>query len=509
MNKQRSLELLQAGKAAWSAWATDLIEQRSALERENQWSVRIRVEREIPSYIFEWLGLAGDNELTKSWLDSATLDFSAHTFESDIDFSEFHFPYKVDFSKAVFRGEARFKSTTFGSDVRMCGAEFNGVAMFRGAHFQGSAHFDYSKFLEDGDFHSSIFEDDATFESCKFSQRGWFGHYSNYRPSEFRSRANFLHCTFEVGADFDRVKFQGPALFQKSVFGKFAYFYDAEFGAGVFFNETSFGGWTNFAGATFRGDCNFEHIVLQDDSILSLEKAEFAFPPGFYGARLNNKPRLDNVVIRPVGADKRFKDAGARFRILRAFAAASGDFENELKFHAEELRAARLHQDGPLRPRFWFSLLYEVVSDYGRSLGRPIACWFLLFCVFTVLYLGESRGFNEARAQIESQSHVGPFRAYLIAIGRSWKIGSCVESTTGGEALSYAVALSRRSALAFPGIIRPNEDQQIFSCLYGVDKRGNGIIPPSISLWSSLQSVGSGILLFLFGLAVRNMLRMK
>jgi len=51
-----------------------------------------------------------------------------------------------------------------------------------------------------------------------------------------------------------------------------------------------------------------------------------------------------------------------------------------------------------------------------------------------------------------------------------------------------------------------------FGCLYGVERYGDNpiaIVPSSVSFASALQKAISAVLIFLFGLAVRNMLRMK
>jgi hypothetical protein len=46
-----------------------------------------------------------------------------------------------------------------------------------------------------------------------------------------------------------------------------------------------------------------------------------------------------------------------------------------------------------------------------------------------------------------------------------------------------------------------------FGCLYGVERYA--IVPSNVSSASALQKLLSGVLIFLFGLAVRNMMRMK
>jgi hypothetical protein len=46
-----------------------------------------------------------------------------------------------------------------------------------------------------------------------------------------------------------------------------------------------------------------------------------------------------------------------------------------------------------------------------------------------------------------------------------------------------------------------------FGCLYGIERYA--IVPSDVSFISAVQKAVSAVLIFLFGLAVRNMLRMK
>jgi hypothetical protein len=54
--------------------------------------------------------------------------------------------------------------------------------------------------------------------------------------------------------------------------------------------------------------------------------------------------------------------------------------------------------------------------------------------------------------------------------------------------------------------------QRMYRCLYGVGSDGSTIyasVPPRVSTWRFLQRFLSAIFIFLFGLGVRNMLKMK
>jgi len=49
---------------------------------------------------------------------------------------------------------------------------------------------------------------------------------------------------------------------------------------------------------------------------------------------------------------------------------------------------------------------------------------------------------------------------------------------------------------------------RIYGCLYGIEG-SNPIVPVTVSTASAIQKLISGVLIFLFGLALRNMLKVK
>lgn len=52
----------------------------------------------------------------------------------------------------------------------------------------------------------------------------------------------------------------------------------------------------------------------------------------------------------------------------------------------------------------------------------------------------------------------------------------------------------------------------MFGCLYGMVGQGASalpVIPPAVALLSAIQTIIAGLFIFLFGLGVRNMFRLK
>src|SRR5262249_18583417 len=76
------------------------------------------------------------------------------------------------------------------------------------------------------------------------------------------------------------------------------------------------------------------------------------------------------------------------------------------------------------------------------------------------------------------------------------------------NALNEAIQLSVRNALVF-NAGGSESARRIYGCLFGLDERDQVHVPAAVSTASTLQSLASGLLIFVFVLAVRNMLRLR
>ncbi len=127
---------------------------------------------------------------------------------------------------------------------------------------------------------------------------------------------------------------------------------------------------------------------------------------------------------------------------------------------------------GPHAGRFWFGLIYEKVSDFGRSFARPIVGWVASVLAFALYY-------------------------FLTAVGGGF-----------GDALM----LSIREGLVVSGLLRTGHLQTLLKHLYGLPDE-NGHIVVELSNWIAgammLQTLVSAFFLFLFFLAVRNHFRIR
>jgi hypothetical protein len=79
------------------------------------------------------------------------------------------------------------------------------------------------------------------------------------------------------------------------------------------------------------------------------------------------------------------------------------------------------------------------------------------------------------------------------------------------DAVTEALLLSLRNAMVFE-FGRGEGARRTYACLFGLEGTGEQeypVVPPRVSLASAAQSLASAALIFLFLLALRNLLRLK
>jgi hypothetical protein len=533
MNRDETLALFAKGKEAWNAWAADMQSQRAALEKSGEWQAF--------NLGFE---LEGENEVTRNWLRAAGVEFSTNDIVGqelkNAQFSGWTFPGGARFDGATFSGNARFDEATFSGDARFGGATFSGVARFGGATFSGGARFDGATFSGEAWFDRAAFSGAAGFHRATFSgdarfNRTTFSGDARLEGATFSGYAGFIGATFSDNAGFAGATFSGDARFNVATFsGRAA------------FTHSTFEGFTTYADANFGESADFS--AIRSERAFSLANATFAGVPDFIQAHFAEAPRLDNMHFRRRRDEARSlwdqartrvkhlfpgdESAPARYRALKRLAIQGHDHESELRFFAGEIASARFVTDHPLiwriwsaqawsgLMRFWFGWLYQVTSDFGRSLVRPLVLWLFTAAVAAGYFLGQNPDVIAARDAAIAAGTSGGVMTYASSAFEAWLkpmpcfAGLYDKSLTGlaepmrrsTNAATEAMHLAFRNALVFVDS-GSEAAYRTYGCLYGVERVP--IVPSNVSLASALQKVVSGVLIFLFGLAVRNTLRMK
>lgn len=184
----------------------------------------------------------------------------------------------------------------------------------------------------------------------------------------------------------------------------------------------------------------------------------------------------------------------AKFRALRGMAEQGNDHVSALRFNADEIAARRFWVDEPVgrnASRFWLGWLYQFVSDYGRSILRPLIGLFAVVATFAALFYAGAQP-DDPKTPWTRECHQSVNREELK-----------LQPT---DKVTEAISLSIRNALIFD---RSDTSRRTYGCLYGlVDNGRSGAIPTWVGKLSLLESLLSAIFLFLIGLALRNMFRL-
>ena len=246
-----------------------------------------------------------------------------------IDFRKANFPRPIDFSGFHFPVTTDFKGATFQSDVDFTIAEFRGIAYFDDATFNGEARFIETKF--------------------------W---YDSTTPV----------CAFFTGA-----KFNGSAFFEGAVFSKMAIFRDAAFKFAVGFGGTQFQEVVDFEGAKFDRTAHFKGAVFHKQPMFKAED--------LHGHVYFNHVAKFGKQFRDVKSSR----AEVAYRELKLGMKRIEAHPQEDAFFRLEM-LARKHQEPWARKGLYW--LYELASDYGQSIARPLGWLVVFFGIFFGLYWG-------------------------------------------------------------------------------------------------------------------------
>lgn len=512
-------ELQARNRQAWNKWvAGELTEDdRADLRRLTDSSGRRRFGEDE---LFPW-SEAELAEIRQRFVDTCARRGAGHadlpTHDRGYDFSHtgytgnfsvegFIFPATAFFSDARFHDRATFAGAFFKCEMSIMDSVFEAdcdladvVSGLRSLAvrtiFRGRAIFTRCKLADGMQFHSARFEDQAEFDGADLKQS-----------------VDFSGAVFLDHARFDKARVEGSARFSGAVFHKTASFTDADFdnsehGGAVDFRQTRFDGEADFAQAKFsaRSPADFTDAAFgQTASFVNsrwrgrpnFRRARFIrHPPDFVGAMFGNgmsaphpgfgielaQTRWPDAppIPAPAPDDASEEDKGriawetgqakrqaaadiASYQHLKFLAGEQDKPGEALDFHARQLRAQRIVDGFSGRP--WqarTSALFELVSDYGRSILRPLIAMAVLFVPTAIIF--------------EQSQRLGEGCAPLTPV-QAW-----------GTSLAT-----------------------LFSVLPGVkDMVGYPCLSPLATVTAGFNALAGAVLLFLVALALRNRFRMR
>lgn len=451
------------------------------------------------------------------------VDFSNSVFSGgDVSFAGARFTGAVNFLRTEFRGLADFSWATFNNDACFREARFREIASFCEAHFYLDANFDEAEFLKD------VFFVESHFSSHEFARNGDApeGSTKASKPETdsnnkiFRRCAQFSETRFLQDALFSGSKFFGDAKFVDSRFSEHAEFTSAEFWEDVTFSQAAFRGLAEFRQAKFQKDASF--VAILGERGFDMSSAHFAILPDFTQAHFTEGPRLDDfkhsrlddtsfwksLIFRKHREERREakKRTTARFRALKRLAIQTHDHEQERRFFEGELRALRCTYNW-FDLRLIFSFLYQLLSNFGSSIRRPIFGWLTMLVCSAAFYWGRyllEKGYYDIR-------QIGTILTALITSEPTPL--ECVKGDGSPLSAAFGVAFSHATI----NLVNGYEDKlkQSYACLYGFnkgfvtlnDQELIPLIPDWVAVIGALQSLFSLVMLFLLALALRNHFR--
>lgn len=493
--------------------------------------------------------------------------FDGVQFRGGTRFDGAQFSGATWFFGVQFRCVVRFNEAWFRGDALFDMAQFHGSARFDMARFHGSARFNEAQFHEWASFDGMQFSDYALFFGTQFRR------VTRFNEAQFSGAAWFDEAQFSGAALFMSAKFAKDAQFFMTKFDQFASFEDARFCKGANFGAIRGERGFSLANVTFERvpdfiQAHFEEAPRLDNIHVRARIVDLAPEPlptpdasrwGTVKTALSHAylTRFGHGVLRRIFAAD--SDVPARFRALKRLAIQGHDADREHEFFASEVRAARFTCDWPLplvrlkftscwlKPlnwlpfgfwsgsswsgfgRFWFGLGYEVFGGLGASALRPTLWWLTTIAVAAVFFLGESPDMSAARATLR-EGGASRLASYAETTARAWGEwrhgqGACYappapadvkESHIGSlsaDVRSSTSAVSEALQLAFRNafiVLDSSGDaaHRAYGCLYG-GSEPIAVVPGSVSAVAAIQKVCSATFIFLFGLALRNMLKMK
>lgn len=430
-----------------------------------------------------------------------TVDFSEYDFAPlSPNFEDFQFGAGASFTKTTFGfHETNFSRAVFGKNSSFELSKFRGWAIFQDTIFEGEVNFQGALFPFAALFENSSFLGDTKFGGALFLME------CSFSGSRFSCSTNFSGTQFGLTSMFNGIVFSGDVSFEGYGWHYLKNLYKDQYEerktkaeefdlspttlSGLAFNGTLFQGTCSFYGRSFNrpvsfGANKYELIKPQSDQYsIHLRKfvershkilqnirnntvTEFRYAPIFHGCKLSEHFTFDADVKFPIPTG----DIGSAYayRTLKLAFAQQHAVREEQRFFKLEMEEEAARETGWLK---WLYRAYRELSDFGFSIVRPV----IFFLVSTA----------------------------LSAIIYGWQAGLVFDSANTHTAALVHFSL----ASAIPGLEKLAEPAAL--TLFGEVSKGiaNYSLPTVLTLLA--HKAVSLLALFLIGLALRNLFKMK
>ncbi|MYG00575.1 hypothetical protein F4212_15780 [Candidatus Poribacteria bacterium] len=363
------------------------------------------------------------------------VDFLLAKFAEGVDFSSTEFRSSTSFNLAKFIKSSKFADTNFSSEtgvVEFNQAEFGNseyrdeLMKLHGNQFRDdllestnfsktvfncpAAFFDAKFFhklkFKEGQFHKYVYFNRAVFSCSVLFQEWRFDEYVYFQDVKFEStvdfddnrfeeNAYFNHATFKEKCDFSKGVFNRDVRFDKAVFHHHVYFLSVTFTGRAYFLETEFGlpdspkeCRADFSDSSFQLPANFRRAIFRINypilsGTLLHEHSFFSFDARLWPDDNRKKDKTQELNEFPDSAVSPTTLARECCAVIRNCLTKQGLTEPAHFFFRREMgftmREATIRQQIPYR-------LYWILSDFGNSIWRPAAVLFIVFSIFSSVF---------------------------------------------------------------------------------------------------------------------------
>ena len=353
----------------------------------------------------------------------------------------------IDFSSTIFSKQLNFGGMVFEKNVSFRLATFLDSVNFSSTAFMGSANFSIATFMNTAHFPSATFSGSADFHSAVFS---------GYADFSF---ARFMGGNCFIPTNFRSVKFIEPAYYISATFSDSVNFSSAIFKSTIWFSNVRF----------LTAVPEFDAAQLFDDMIFSASDNEQNNWPPLWGSVKVEGKRVD---VMPASQQK------LAYNRLRLLMNKSSQIDGEQFFQRQEMRCKTRLARWYHKPFYW---LYALLSDYGNSVWRPLF-WMGFVMLSGALFM---LWWQEAFTFLPKESS-----------GFDWTLGLLGEDDPWAKP-RQAAGWSISNTLPFLG----------FGKLYYGELAKELAWPLKVA--GGVQTLLGYVLLFFFGLGLRNRFRLR
>lgn len=339
------------------------------LHLTHQWKVDWQEERiaEFNKVFFKYFDQY-ENTLTEA------ISFNGVVFPGDLDLSNRRFSKGLSFSHCHFMRGLRLEKSTlnsiqiFQSNIDS-GLSFDnskaGSLVVSGSKLGGPLTVTAARvgFLDFVSCSVGL----CTFENSSFDIAQFVG-------CIFRTEIDFRGITVAGITTFRDAKFSGPMCISGAAFSS-----DVDISSRIPDSEMPA---FDATGSKFRGQVNFVNRAFTDST--SFARCLFAKAPLFYGGKLHQDTNFHGAVF----SDTSFEAARA-YRTLKLAMEGVRARAEEGRFYSYEQRCLRRNPDLNKFIKL-ISWAYEVSSDYGMDVIKPLEWLIYTFLAFFAIYVGIS-----------------------------------------------------------------------------------------------------------------------